>query len=137
VPIPDDVRSLLEGPNFAHVATILPDGGPHSVPVWLGVEGDRVTFFTQTGSRKAKNLGRDPRVAISIVDVDNPYRTAQLRGRVVERRAGEEALAAMDEISKTYTGEPFPGRGPNGVLFVIEPERVRYMELPFTHQPGA
>src|SRR5919202_4288769 len=96
--LPDDVRSLLEGRNFAHVATVLPDGAPHSVPVWVGVEGDRVVFFTQRQSRKARNLDRDPRVAISLVDFDNPYRTAQLRGRVVERRTGDEALAVMDEI---------------------------------------
>ena len=60
--IPEDVRPLLEGRNFAHVATLLPDGSPHSVPVWVGVENDRVVFFTQEGSRKARNVEQDPRV---------------------------------------------------------------------------
>ena len=63
--LPGDVRALLDGPNVAHVATLLPDGGPHSVPVWIGLEGNRIVFLTSPGSRKARNLDRDPRVAIS------------------------------------------------------------------------
>jgi PPOX class probable F420-dependent enzyme len=133
--LPDEVRSLLDGPNFGHVATVARDGSPHSVAVWLGREGDRIVFFTQSGSQKARHLDRDPRVAISITDFAQPYRGANVRGRVVERRTGEEALAAMDKISQRYTGAPFPYRGPNGVLFVIEPEKVGYRELPFEHRP--
>ncbi len=132
--LPDDVRTLLQGRNFAHVATVLPDGGPHSVAVWVGVEGDRVVFFTQQSSRKARNLEREPRVAISIIDFENPYRTAQVRGRVAGRRTGDEALAVMDEISRKYTGEPFPVRGPDGVLYEIDVERAHYLELPFRHE---
>src|SRR4051812_25817705 len=115
----------------------MPDGSPHSVPVWVGMqEGDRLSFFTQTTSLKAKNLERDPRVAISITDHENPYDTARIRGTVVEKRYGDEALAAMDVISRKYTGQDFPVRGPNGVLFVIEPEKVSHMSLPFEHRPG-
>jgi PPOX class probable F420-dependent enzyme len=128
-----DVRALLEGRNFAHVATVMPDGAPHSVPVWVGTEGDRILFFTQPGSQKARNLARDPRVAISLVDDANPYRTGRVRGRVVETRTGDAALEAMDRISERYTGEPFPMRGPHGILFVVEPEKVGFMELPFRH----
>jgi PPOX class probable F420-dependent enzyme len=65
-----EIRSLLERPNVAHLATLLPDGSPHSVPLWVRLEGGRVAFFTQPGSRKARNLERDPRVAISVVDRD-------------------------------------------------------------------
>ncbi len=83
-----EVRALLEGTNFAHVATLLPDGSPHSVPVWIGIEDDRVVFFTQSGSRKARNLEADPRVAISVTDQKNPYRTGRIRGRVVATRTG-------------------------------------------------
>ena len=54
--LPDDVRALFERPNYAHIATVLPDGGPHSVPVWIALEGDRIAFFTQERSRKARNL---------------------------------------------------------------------------------
>src|SRR4029077_14802781 len=91
--ITDDVRPLLEGRNYAHVATLLPDGSPHSVAVWILVlDDDRVAFFTQPSSRKARNLERDPRVAISVTDRENPYRMAWLRGTVGETLTGEEAL---------------------------------------------
>ena len=132
--IPDDVRQLVEGRNFGHVATVLPDGSPHSVPVWIGVEGDHVVFFTQTQSRKARNLARDPHVAISLVDLEQPYRSASLRGRVVGTVEGEQALEIIDRLSVKYTGEPFPMR--SGVVFMIEPERARYTELPFRHTPA-
>ncbi len=127
--MPDDVRALFERPNFAHVATLMPDGSPHSVPVWVGTQGDRVCFFTQERSRKARNLARDGRVAISIVDYENPYRMAQLRGRVVEHFDGERALEVMDRLSQRYTGADFPMR--TGTVFLVEPERVFSMTLPF------
>jgi PPOX class probable F420-dependent enzyme len=125
------VRDLLDGRSVAHVATVLPTGGPHSVPVWILREGDRVCFFTQPGSRKARNLAADPRVAISLVDRENAYRTAQLRGTVVETREGEEALVTIDRLSEKYTGQPFPMR--SGVVFVVELDRVHFLELPFRH----
>jgi PPOX class probable F420-dependent enzyme len=87
-----EVRELFEARNFAHLATVLPDGSPHTVPVWMRVEDGRLVFFTQTQSRKARNLEHDPRVAISIVDERNPYRSAWVRGRVVDRIEGERAL---------------------------------------------
>ena len=133
-PLPDDVRELLERRNFAHVATVLPDGSPHTVAVWIGVEGDHVVFFTQPGSRKARNLARDPRVAISIVDLENPYRGADVRGRVAGTVEGEEALEIIDRLARKYTGEPFPMR--SGVVFLIEPERAGYRVLPFAHERG-
>jgi PPOX class probable F420-dependent enzyme len=127
--LPAGARALLEAPNFGHVASVLPDGSPHTVCVWVGLEDDRVVFFTQPGSRKARNLARDPRVAISIVDRANPYRGADVRGRVVETVEGERALEIIDRLAEKYTGKPFPMR--SGVVFLIEPERAGYRELPF------
>jgi PPOX class probable F420-dependent enzyme len=135
VELPDNVRALFGGANFAHVATVLPNGGPHSVPVWIALEGDRLAFFTQPGSRKARNLEADPRVAISIVDHEEPYKMAQIRGRVVETVGGDEALAIMDRMSLRYTGKPFPHR--QGIAVLIEPEKVFWMTLPFEHTPAA
>jgi PPOX class probable F420-dependent enzyme len=136
--VDDRVRALLEGPNYVHVATLMPDGAPHSVAMWGGVEGDRVIIFTGSPeSRKARNLADDGRVAISIVDHDNPYRTAQIRGHVVETRHGAVALDAMDRLSEKYTGEPFPWRTDQGTLYLIEVDWSRFAELPFTHRPGA
>jgi PPOX class probable F420-dependent enzyme len=131
----DGVRALLEGPNFGHVATVMPDGSPHTVPVWVGLEGDRVVFFTQEGSQKAKNLERDPRCAISVTDGENPYRSARVRGRVVDKLTGDAALEVMDRIARRYTGADFPMR--LGIVFVVEPERVGFTELPFRHTPRA
>src|SRR5262245_30241094 len=127
--LPEDVASLLAGPNIAHIATLLPDGSPHSVAIWAGVHGDHACFFTQESSRKARNLRADPRVAISLVDRENPYSTAWLRGRLVDTLEGEEALVVIDELSVKYTGEPFPMR--SGTVFLIEAERAGSMKLPF------
>jgi len=132
-----EARELIERPNYVHLATLMPDGAPHSVTVWAGMEGDRIAVYTGSrDSRKARNIAADPRVAISVVDIEDPYRTAQIRGRVVETLHDAEALAVMDRLSESYTGQPFPLRAPGGILFLIEPEWSRYAKLPFTHRPG-
>ena len=87
-------------------------------------------FFTQDGSRKARNLRADPRVAISIVNRENPYATGWLRGRVVKTIGGDEALEIIDGLALKYTGKPFPMR--SGTVFVIEAERAGSMTLPFS-----
>jgi PPOX class probable F420-dependent enzyme len=131
----DNVRALFEGANFVHVATVLPNGAPHSVPVWARMEGDRIAFFTQQGTRKARNLAADPRVAFSVVDHEQPYRMAQVRGRVAETVTGDEALAIIDRMAIDYTCKPFPMR--SGIVYLVEPEKVSAMELPFDHTPTA
>jgi PPOX class probable F420-dependent enzyme len=136
-PLSQEVKQLLDGPNFAHLATLMADGSPHSVPVWVGREGDRVLVCTGEASLKARNTRRDPRVALSIVDLRDPYREAQLRARVVERRP-DPALEIMDPISRKYTGKPFPFRSPEGrVALVLEIDKARYAKLPFEHTPPA
>ena len=136
VPLSDEIKALLDRPNFAHLGTLMPDGSPQSAPVWVGRDGDRILIGTGEGSLRAKNSRRDPRVSLSVVDMDDPYCEAQLRGRVVERRPDGD-LTGMDAISRKYTGQPFPWRNPEGrVLLVIEVERARYHQLPFKHTPG-
>jgi PPOX class probable F420-dependent enzyme len=131
----DEVKALLDGPNFAHLATMMPDGSPQSVPVWVRREGDRILVCTGEGSLKAKNTRRDPRVALSIIDFHDPYKEAQLRGRVVERRADGDFRYA-DAVSHKYIDKPFPFRSPEGrVALVIEIEKQRYTKLPFEHTP--
>src|SRR5690349_14079527 len=95
ISLSDEIRQFLDHPNFAHLATLMPDGSPQSVPVWIGRDGDRIIVCTGENSLKAKNTRRDPRVALSIVDFDNPYVEAQIRGRVVERRPDPD-LKVMD-----------------------------------------
>lgn len=133
----NEIKALLDRANFAHLSTLMPDGSPQSVPVWIGREGDRILICTGEGSLKARNTARDPRVALSVVDFRNPYEEVQLRGRVVERRPDSE-FKLMDVISHKYTGKPFPFRNPEGrVALVIEFEKARYTKLPFEHTPAA
>lgn len=114
----DDLRALLDGLNYAHLATLMPDGAPHCVPVWVGVDGEWVAFLTAPTSRKARNLLRDPRVAISITDRDQPFTMATVRGRVVERLDGEAAWEVIDRISNKYTGGPYSREQQRSVFFV-------------------
>jgi PPOX class probable F420-dependent enzyme len=129
----DTTRRFFHAPNLIHVATLLPSGAPHSVPVWCRMEGSRIAFFSQPATRKARNLALDPRVAISAVSHENPYSMVQLRGRVDETLEGEAALAVIDRIAQDYIGGPFPMR--TGVVFLVEPDKVRHMDLPFEHKP--
>jgi len=122
--LPADVRALFEAPNYAHLATLLPGGGPHSVPVWTGVEDGKIAFLTSPNSRKARNIAANPQVAVSVTDRDNPYAMALVRGRVTTRLEGEPAWDIIDRISVTYTGQPYPLRT-DRVVFLIEPGHAR------------
>jgi len=117
-----DVRRVLNGTSIAHLATVLPDGSPHAVPLWIGVHDDRIVFLTDPDSRKARNLRRDPRVALSIAPVDNPLQPVVIRGRVVEWLNGDPAWEIIDQLATKYTGGPYP-RSQERVVAVIEPER--------------
>ena len=135
IKLSSEIRTLLDGANFAHLATLMADGSPQSVPVWIGREDDRVLICTGESSLKARNTQRDPRVALSVIDFRDPYQEAQLRGRVVERRPDPD-LKYMDPISHKYTGKPFPFRKPEGrVVLVIEFDKARHSKLPFEHTP--
>ena len=129
------VRRLLTGPNYVHLATLMKDGAPTSVPVWVGLAGDHILVGTGSGSPKARNTRRDPRVALSVTDLQDPYKAALIRGRVIEQRPDEDN-AIMDKVAIKYTGKPFPIRGPDRIVLVVEPEHVIYRALPFEHKPG-
>ena len=117
-----DVRSVLDGTSVAHLATVLPDGSPHSVPVWADTEGDRIAILTGPDSRKARNLRRDPRVAISLTREGDPFRPVIVRGRVVEWLEGDAAWEVVDRIAQKYIGSAYP-RGEERVVMLIEPGR--------------
>ena len=106
--IDSDVREVLDGTSIAHLASVLPDGAPHSVPVWIGTEGDHVVVLTGPDSRKARNLRRDPRVALSLTPPDNPFQPVILRGTVVEWVEGDAGWEIVDRIATKYTGGPYP-----------------------------
>ncbi len=102
-----DLVAVLDGTPIAHIATVLPDGAPHSVPVWVGTHEGHVVVMTGPGSQKARNLRRDPRVAISLTPADNPFSPVALRGRVVAWLSGEEGWAVVDAIAEKYIHAPY------------------------------
>jgi PPOX class probable F420-dependent enzyme len=106
--IDPEVRDVLDGTSTAHLATILPGGAPHSVPVWIGTERDHVAILTSPGTLKAGNLRRDPRVALSTTPADNPFHPVIIRGRVVEWLEGDAAWKVVDRIAMKYIGTPYP-----------------------------
>ena len=129
------VRALLDGANFVHLSTLMPDGAPHSTTVWGATHGDYAVFFTNNpGGLKGRNIARDGRVAISIVDRDNPYRTGQLRGHLHGTMTGDEADALVDAMSVKSTGAPFPLR--DNTVYLIAVDHSRLTELPFDDAPA-
>jgi PPOX class probable F420-dependent enzyme len=134
--IPPDVRELLDAPNYVHLSTLRANGSPRNHVVWVGLEGDRVLICTSDATWKAKDMRRDPRVALSVVDHAYPYRMAMLQGRVVEERP-DEGCRIMDPIAIKYTGAPFPSRGPDRLCFVIAIERASSRTLALVHAPAA
>jgi PPOX class probable F420-dependent enzyme len=117
-----DVRRVLDGTPIAHLASVLPDGAPHSVPVWIGTDGDHVVILTGPDSRKARNLRRDPRVALSLTPADDPFQPVLVRGRVVEWVEGDAAWEIIDRIAAKYIGAPY-SRDLERVVALIEPDR--------------
>jgi PPOX class probable F420-dependent enzyme len=117
-------RALLDGKNFATVATLLPGGAPQTSVVWLGREGDTVVFSTRADRQKARNLARDPRVSVSVFDSANPYRSVEIRGRAELEEDPEKELGRR--LSHKYLGEDPPPEPEDVVRVVVRvwPERV-------------
>lgn len=127
--IPDSHKDILLGKNFAHIATLMPDGSPQVTPVWVDFDGENILFNTAEGRRKTRNLDRDGRVAISVHDQANPYRYLQVRGTVVERTK-EGAEAHIDKMAKKYLDlDAYPYRDPSQprVIYKVKPEHVQTM----------
>ena len=127
--IPEQYRDLFTKKAFAHLATVRPDGAPQATPVWVDFDGTHVRFNTAKGRVKVRNLARNPRVALSIQDPDNPYRYVQVRGRVVEATE-KGADAHIDALAKKYLGQdkyPFRQPGEVRVMYKVLPERVQGM----------
>ncbi|MXV87047.1 MAG: PPOX class F420-dependent oxidoreductase [Acidimicrobiales bacterium] len=132
-----EAQELVRRPNFAHLATVRADGSPKLDPIWIDlVDSTTVIMATGRTSLKTQNILRDPRVAISIVDMDNPYEEMQLRG--VAEVEPDPDMAAMDAISHKYTSKPFPMRDnlENRVVLRVTVTQSRYSNLPFEHTPA-
>jgi PPOX class probable F420-dependent enzyme len=127
IELDERARKLIGEPNLAHLATLMADGSPHVTPVWVDLEGDKVLVNTARGRVKDRNMRRDPRVALSLVSVSDPYERVSIRGRVVDIRNGEEADRHIDELAKKYMGvDVYPNHRPDEqrLIVEIEPESI-------------
>ena len=127
--VPESHADILDKPAFAHLSTLMPDGSPQASAVWVDTDGPLIVVNSAEGRLKDRNIRRDPRVAISVTDPDNPYRLLMIRGRVV-KISNDGADAHIDKMAKKYMGvDEYPFRSPDEVrvMYYIEPERVAAM----------
>ena len=129
VEIPEGYRDLLESTALVHVATLGPDGEPQNNPVWFDWDGEHIKFSQTKTRQKYKNVGRDPRIAFSIVDPENPYRYLEVRGEVSKIEEDPD-LAFINSMAKKYLGQdeyPFHQPGDERVVVFVEPEHTTQM----------
>ncbi|HJU35508.1 MAG TPA: PPOX class F420-dependent oxidoreductase [Nitrososphaera sp.] len=126
------IAKLFEGKNFAFLATVMKDGSPQVTPTWVDIDKNNNTVLVNTakGRTKHKNISRDPRVAISVIDSSNPYDMVTVRGKVIDQINGMEADKHIDKLAKKYLDQDeYPRRraGEERVILRIKPELVSRM----------
>ena len=129
VKISEGIRKLLEAPNLANLATLMPDGSPQVTPVWVDFDGTHILVNTAEARQKFRNVRHDPRVAVSVFNQGSPYSYVTFRGRVVEI-THEGADQHIDRMAKKYLGRdtyPFRQPGERRVIFKIAPDHVASM----------
>jgi PPOX class probable F420-dependent enzyme len=119
-----EALEIIEGKNFAYLATSMPDGSPHISPVWIDRDEEFLLVNTVPGRVKQKNVSRDPRVAISMVQEKNPYRHLFIRGKVVEQTK-QDALNHIDRLARKYLGKNYPWNDRDRIILRIRPEYVK------------
>jgi PPOX class probable F420-dependent enzyme len=122
----DKAKKLLNGKNFAFVATVNKDGTPQLTPTWVDTDGTDVLVNTALGRQKAKNVTRDPRVTVGVFDTANPYEYVSISGKVAKRVTGKAADDHIDKLAMKYMGAAkYPRRDPNEkrVILVIRPTK--------------
>ena len=100
-------RALAKGVNFASLTTLRADGSPTAQVMWVDCDDEHILINTEVHRYKYAHMRRDPRVAVRIIDSENPYSSAEIRGEVVEFVHGEAARAHIDELSQRYFGRPY------------------------------
>lgn len=127
--IPESHTDILEKLAFANVATIGPDGAPQNNPVWFEWDGEVLRFSQTTGRQKYRNVQKDPRVAISILDPENPYRYLEIRG-VVEGIDDDASNAFIDKMTQKYINQesyPWHQPGDHRMVVRVRPEKTTMM----------
>ena len=121
------IKNLFEDKNLAFVATIMKDGSPQITPTWIDIQDNEILINTALGRVKQKNVTRDPRIAVSIVDRNNPFHMVTLRGEVIDQITGELADNNIDKLAKKYLDKekyPFRAPGEKRVILKVKPTRV-------------
>ncbi len=124
--LPDKAVQLLNKPALAHVVTLMRDGSPQVTPVWVDTDGEYILVNTAEGRLKTRNVQRNPRVALSVVDPADSYVTLQVRGTVVEVTT-TGADAHIDTLARKYLGKdayPFRRKDEVRLILKIKPEKV-------------
>jgi PPOX class probable F420-dependent enzyme len=127
--IPEKYADLFQKRAFAYLATLMPDGRPQVTPVWVDYDGEYVIFNSAKGRQKDRNVRRDPRVALTISDPENPYRYLEIRGRV-EEITEQGAAHHIDKMAKKYLGVdkyPYAQAGEVRVMYKVKPEHTTTM----------
>ena len=126
MPLDDDVVRLARAANLATVVTLMPDGQPQAQLTWIDTDGEVLLVNTEPQRQRSKNVQRDPRVTVLIHSRDDPWDWAEVRGRVVDTVAGQEARDHIDVLSRKYVGTDYRNPiGPQGrVILRIAPDKV-------------
>jgi PPOX class probable F420-dependent enzyme len=121
VPVPNDADEFLAQPNGAVVATLRPDGSPHTAATWYDWEDGRVLLNMDASRLRLGFMQRDPRVSLTVIDLQHWYRQLTLLGRVVAIEDDPD-LADIDRLARRYTGQPYRNRERRSVSAWLEPE---------------
>lgn len=132
MPLDPEVRAMAQDKNFATMSTILPSGYPMTHVMWIDADDEHLLINTEVHRDKYKNVQRDPRVTITVIDRANPYKYAEVRGKVVEEVRGDEARADIDRLSQKYNGTDYDASAIQSerVILKIRPEdkKVKHPE---------
>jgi PPOX class probable F420-dependent enzyme len=124
--LPDELLTLLRGPSPCFISTLMADGSPQMTEVWVDTDGEHVVINTVDGFLKVRNLRRDPRLAVSVLDPENLMRYFSVRGTVIDMIT-EGAADHIEMLSQRYLGEPYPwygGRDQTRIMLIIEADQV-------------
>jgi PPOX class probable F420-dependent enzyme len=124
------IRRLFNDKNFVFVSTLMSNGSPHITPTWVDIDDGNILINTAIGRVKQKNVSRDPRLSIAVVDHNNPYDMVTVRGRVIEQIKGDAAEKHIDRLAKKYLGkDQYPNRtaGEKRVILKAKPEKIFHM----------
>jgi PPOX class probable F420-dependent enzyme len=125
----ENIVKLFDGKNFAFLATVNRDGSPQVTPTWIDRDNDVILINTAKGRLKHKNVTRDPRVSISLVDDQNPYSMVTISGRVIEQIT-ESADKHIDRLARKYLNtDKYPSHSPGvkRVILKIKPEKIFFL----------